>query len=86
MSDLPSRGRHKKLEQWLKTELLAAEHNLHQATPAKEGEALQRYQEAIFRLSRLVLDDELPRDASPSWDVQKNTERPMLREGETDAM
>jgi len=61
MSNLPGRERHQKLAEWLKAELLAAGDSLNQATPPTKEEALERYRQALFRFSHLVLDDELPR-------------------------
>jgi hypothetical protein len=65
VSELSSRERREKLEQWLKTELLAAAHNVDEAIPEKKAEVLQRYLKAIALFSRLVLDDGLPTVVAP---------------------
>ena len=72
MSELSSRERREKLEQWLKAELLAAVHNVDEAIPEKKAEALQRYLKAIALSSRLMLDDGLPTVADrPCTALQK---------------
>jgi hypothetical protein len=48
-------GRHEQLEQRLRTALLRAEDEVDQALPEKQEEALQHYEKALSRFSRLVV-------------------------------
>jgi hypothetical protein len=75
VSELSSRGRREKLEQWLKTELLAALQNVEEAIPEKKAEALQRYVKAIALFSRLMLDDGLPTVADPPYTALQKRRR-----------
>ena len=75
MSELTSRERREKLEQWLKTELLAAVHNVDEAIPEKQAEALQRYLKAIALFGRLMLDDCLPTVADPPYTALQKRRR-----------
>ena len=47
--------RHEQLEQRLRTALLRAEDEVDQALPEKQEEALQHYEDAVRRFSRLVV-------------------------------
>jgi hypothetical protein len=47
--------RHERLEERLRTDLLRAEKELNQVLPEKQEEALQHYEKAVGRFSRLVV-------------------------------
>jgi hypothetical protein len=75
VSELSSRERREKLEQWLNSELLAAVHNVDEAIPEKKAEALQRYLKALALFSRLMLDDGLPTVADPPYTALQKRRR-----------
>ena len=55
--------RREQLERRLRTELLRAEKELTQAPPGKQEEALQHYEKALGRFSRLVVYRQLSGDS-----------------------
>jgi hypothetical protein len=75
VSELSSRERREKLEQWLKTELLAAVHYVDEAIPERKAEARQRYLKATALFSRLMLDDGLPTVADPPYTALQKRRR-----------
>jgi hypothetical protein len=48
------------VEEQLRIELLKAEADLLQAAPENRQQALSQYRRALFRFTRLVIDDQLP--------------------------
>jgi hypothetical protein len=56
--------RHEQLEQRLRTAVLRAEDEVDQALPEKQEEALQHYEKALSRFSRLVVYRQLSGESS----------------------